>query len=74
MEEDEVTGSLVASGFRGLHRVAFSQPFFNDFALGGKNNSLPLHKTSALAIFRHDVRPFVQYLDDAIRGGPSEVI
>ena len=54
--------------------IAFAQPFFNLFSLGRQYDTLPGNCSGALTIFGHDVRTFVENLNDPIRVGSLEVI
>ncbi len=49
-----------------------AQPFLDFFALSGDNDALPSYNACPLAVFRHNVRTFVQYLNRTFRLGAPE--
>ena len=55
-----------------LHRIVLTQPSFNNFPLGGQQNTLPAGDSSSLVILRHQVRSFVINLDQ-VGGGPTKL-
>jgi len=57
-----------------VDRVALAQPPFHHLSLRGEHNALPGDGTRAFTVFSHDVRTFVEDLDDAIRMSPLEVV
>ena len=52
----------------------FLKPFFDLLALGRKHDTLPLHGTCSLAVFRHDVRVLIENFDDASRSRTLETV
>ena len=57
-----------------MDRVVLDQPLLDLFFLRSQYNALPAHLTGALTIFGHDIRAFVEDLDQAVGLGPLEVI
>ncbi len=57
-----------------MDRVMLRQPLLDLFFLRGENNALPAYLTRTLTIFGHDIRTFVEDLDQAIGLGALEMI
>ena len=57
-----------------MDRVMLDQPLLDFFFLRCQHNALPAHLTRALTIFGHNIRAFVEDLDEAIGLGALEVI
>ena len=57
-----------------MDRVVLSQPLLDLFFLRRQHDALPAHLTRALTIFGHDIRAFVEDLDQAVGLGAFEVI
>jgi hypothetical protein len=55
-------------------RVMIAKPLLDFFPLSGKDNALPLHHAGALTVFGHYIRTLIEYLNQAIRLGPFEVV
>ena len=57
-----------------MDRIVLNQPLFDLFLLRSQDNALPAHLTRPLTIFSHDIRTFVEDLDQAVSFGALEVI
>jgi len=57
-----------------VDRVMLDQPLLDFFFLRCQHNALPAHLARAFTIFGHNIRAFVEDLDEAIGLGALEVI
>ena len=57
-----------------MNRVMLDQPLLDFFFLRCQHNALPAHLTCAFTIFGHNIRAFVEDLNEAIGLGTLEVI
>src|SRR5580700_6572074 len=54
--------------------IMVAKPLLDFFPLSGKHDALPLHHACALTVFGHYIRALIEYLNQAIRLGPFEVV
>ena len=68
------SASFSAGGAGRVDRIMLNQPLLDFFFLRCQHNALPAHLTRAFTIFSHNIRAFVEDLDQAIGLGALEVI
>ena len=52
----------------------FAEPPLDLFFLRGQYDPLPFHYTRALTVLRHDIRTFIEHLDEAIGLCPLKMV
>jgi hypothetical protein len=57
-----------------LHWVVLAQPFFDLLALRSNHHTLPFYGARALTVLSHDVRSFIEDVDEAVCLSPLEVV
>jgi len=57
-----------------MYWVVFPKPFFDHFPLRCQDDSNPFHCARTLVVFSHDIRGFVEDLDQTVRLVPPEVV
>ena len=57
-----------------MDRIVLDKPLLDLFSLRGKYDPLPLHDASTFAVLSHDIHAFIQYFNEAVALGPSEMV